>query len=334
MHAIDVEYYQGYGGASMDLQWDPTGGNNFADIPYSAFSTSANDVFKTGSGTLTLANTDTYLGPTTVDAGKLVVNGHLLNSTVAVNAGGMLAGNGQVPAATVQSGGVIAPGNSPVTGGITAGGLSLAPGSIFRVDLAGTTAGNQYDQIFIPAGGTVALGNSTLNVSFQNGFVPAVGQQFVIIKNRGGSSIAGTFSQGSVLTSNGYVFGINYAGGAGHDVVLTVLGQNVNGQVGVGTSALVDNTATTLSGGTMTITNTGTTNLVGTLGLELTGLPPGVTLANASGTTSNGNPYLSVNLPNGGLTPGQSVNVTVLFENPNRVAVSYSIFAFGKNANS
>ena len=32
-----------------------------------------------------------------------------------------------------------------------------------------------------------------------------------------------SIANGSRLSSNGYVFGINYAGGAGHDVVLTVL---------------------------------------------------------------------------------------------------------------
>ena len=38
LHAIDVEYYQGGGGATMDAQWDPTGGSSFVDIPNSAFS--------------------------------------------------------------------------------------------------------------------------------------------------------------------------------------------------------------------------------------------------------------------------------------------------------
>ena len=36
-HTIDVEYYQGGGYASMDVQWDPTGGTTFVDIPNSAF---------------------------------------------------------------------------------------------------------------------------------------------------------------------------------------------------------------------------------------------------------------------------------------------------------
>ena len=38
LHAIDIEYYQGGGGATMDAKWDPTGGTNFVDIPNSAFS--------------------------------------------------------------------------------------------------------------------------------------------------------------------------------------------------------------------------------------------------------------------------------------------------------
>ncbi len=37
LHNIDIEYYQGGGGAAMFAQWDPTGGSNFVDIPPSAF---------------------------------------------------------------------------------------------------------------------------------------------------------------------------------------------------------------------------------------------------------------------------------------------------------
>ena len=64
LHTIDVEYYNGGGGAAMDAQWDPTGGTNFVDIPNSAFPSRVNGVVKTGSGTLTLSNTNTYVGPT------------------------------------------------------------------------------------------------------------------------------------------------------------------------------------------------------------------------------------------------------------------------------
>ena len=286
LHTIDVEYYQGGGGAIMDVQWDPTGGTNFVDIPNSAFGGPVNDLIKTGTGTLTLSNTDTYVGSTTVDSGKLVVNGHLLDSAVTVNGGGTLGGDGKVPATTVQSGGVLSPGDSPGT--LTAGSLSLATGSTFNEELGGTTAGTQYDQTVIPAGGTVALDGPTLNISFLAGFLPTVGEQFTIINNQSGSGVIGTFSQGSTYTFDGYTFGINYAGGAGHDVVLTVLAKNVSGQFSVSKSGLVYNARCQFFGGTITITNIGTTNLIGTLEFEVTGLPAGVTLANASGIAPDG----------------------------------------------
>ncbi len=210
LHAIDVEYYQGGGAATMDVQWDPTGGTNFVDIPNSAFGEPANNLVKTGGGTLTLSNTDTYSGSTTVDSGKLVVNGRLLDTAVTVNGGGILGGDGNVPATTVQSGGILSPGNSPGT--LTTGSLSMATGSTFREELGGTTAGTQYDQTVIPAGGSVSLDSATLAMSFLHSFLPAIGEQFTIISNRGGGRVIGTFSQGSVFTFDGYVFGINYAG--------------------------------------------------------------------------------------------------------------------------
>jgi hypothetical protein len=44
-----------------------------------------------------------------------------------------------------------------------------------------------------------------------------------------------------------------------------------------------------------------------------TGLASGVEMTNASGTTSTGNPYIRVFLPNGVLAPGQSIDVTLRF---------------------
>ena len=261
LHTIDVEYYQGGGGATMDVQWDPTGGSNFVDIPNSAFGEPVNNLIKTGTGTLTLSNTDTYSGSTTINSGKLVVNGQVLDNTVTVNGGGILGGDGKIPATTVQSGGVFSPGDSPGT--LTVASLSLATGSTFNEELGGVTAGTQYDQTVIPAGGTIVLDRPTLNLSFLGAFVPAVGQRFTIIKNQSGSSVIGTFSQGSTVTFDGDTFGINYAGGSGHDVVLTRLSQNASNQVRVSKSGPVDNQATQLVGGTNTIVNTGTTNLIG-----------------------------------------------------------------------
>ncbi len=302
------------------------------DIPNSAFGEPVNGLIKTGAGTLTLSNTDTYFGSTTVDLGKLVVNGQLLDTAVTVNGGGTLSGDGNVPATTVQSGGVLSPGDSPGT--LTVGSLSLVTGSTFNEELGGKTAGTRYDQTVIPAGGSVALDNSTLNISFLGGFRPTVGQQFTIIKNQSGTSVVGTFAQGSTYTFDGYLFGINYAGGAGDDVVLTVLSRHVSSQVRASKPALVYDRATQLVGGTITVANTGTPNLIGTLEFEVTGLPAGVILANASGIAPDGNPYISINLDNGVPAPGQSITFTVLFKNPKRLSFAYGILPFDENADS
>ena len=66
-----------------------------------------------GSGTLTLMATNTYTGATTVEDGKLVVNGSISSSSVSVQSGAALGGTGTVGSTVVNSGASIAPGNSP-----------------------------------------------------------------------------------------------------------------------------------------------------------------------------------------------------------------------------
>ena len=103
-------------------------------------------------------------------------------------------------------------------------------------------------------------------------------------------------------------------------------------QIKLSASGLVYNRSTQLFGGTITLTNTGTTT-IGVLEVELTGLPSGVTLANASGTAADGNPYLLVNSPDGILlAPGQSITLTVMFANPQRLLFQYGILVRGPNS--
>jgi autotransporter-associated beta strand protein len=70
---------------------------------------------KAGSSTWTLTGTNTAALPWAINAGTLVVNGTMPNSTMTVNNGGTLAGIGTVGATTINSGGTFAPGNSPGT---------------------------------------------------------------------------------------------------------------------------------------------------------------------------------------------------------------------------
>ncbi|VTR93771.1 Uncharacterized protein OS=Skermanella stibiiresistens SB22 GN=N825_07995 PE=4 SV=1: Autotrns_rpt: Autotrns_rpt: Autotrns_rpt: Autotrns_rpt: VCBS [Gemmata massiliana] len=173
-----------------------------------------------GSGVLTLSGTNSYTGGTFVNGGRLVVDGSIGTSSGAFVANGAtIGGSGTVPAATVNSGGTLAPGGSP--GIISTGALSLNSGSIFSVELNGTTVGTQYDQANVT--GAVSLGG-TLSVTL--GFTPALGSTFVITANDGTDAVTGTFTglaEGATFSVSGQTFQISYVGGTGNDVTLTVL---------------------------------------------------------------------------------------------------------------
>jgi autotransporter-associated beta strand protein len=130
---------------------------------------------KSGAGTLVLANAFNNFGPTTIEAGRLVLgNGNSLSGVV-----------------NVQGGGTFAPTIGPGTA--TVGSLHLdrgaAPsgGPTLAIELGGVTPGTEYDRLTIT--GQFSLGG-TLAVSLLNGFAPADGQSFDIF-NWG--SLVGTF---------------------------------------------------------------------------------------------------------------------------------------------
>ena len=150
------------------------------------------------------------------------MNGSVVNSTVTVNNGGTLRGVGTVDANLDQTGGTLNPGDAPGILTMTDS-LTMMSGSTLVEQLGGTTAGTGYSQVLVTAGGTVSLGGATLDLSLVNGFLPSYGQQFTVIDNQGGSSVSGAFSQGSTIAVDGYTFSINYAGGGGDNVVLTVV---------------------------------------------------------------------------------------------------------------
>lgn len=160
-------------------------------------------------------------------AGNLAVRGVSLinsvsNSDFTVTSTGSLGGSGSVGDVTTQSGGVLAAGNSP--GCFSTGNLVLVSGSTFLQEIAGTTVCTQYDQTRVT--GTVSLGNATLTVSLLSGFVPAAGQSYTIIENDGSDAVTGTFTglaQNATFTASGVVYRINYSGGTGNDVVLSVV---------------------------------------------------------------------------------------------------------------
>ena len=184
--------------------------------PYGAASVGGS-LTKIGTGTLTIAGANTYTGRTTIQAGKLVLNGSV-TSAVTVNHG-TFSGSGTSRAITVNSGGTLAPGDNGPGILTTVGNLMLALEAIYLVDLNGAIVGLQYDQTAVAGG--VALNGATLSLSL--GFQPAPGMMFTIIENDGSDAVNGTFGglpEGTTFTVGDQTFRMSYAGGDGNDVVL------------------------------------------------------------------------------------------------------------------
>jgi outer membrane autotransporter protein len=144
---------------------------------------------KVGNGMLILSGADTYTGPTNVNAGILNVNGSLA-STVFVNSGGTLMGNGFIGGLVVGPGATVAPGNS--IGTLTVNGnVSFLPGSFYQVE---ANAAGQSDKIV--ASGAATLAGGTVQVLAEN---QAYARQtrYTILTANGG--VTGTFAG---VTSN------------------------------------------------------------------------------------------------------------------------------------
>jgi autotransporter-associated beta strand protein len=100
---------------------------------------------KIGGNTLILSNTNTFTGPTLVDAGTLAVTGSLGASAVSVT-GGTLAGNGDF-----------------------GGNVTIAAGATYSLAVASTTAGQDTSAI----SGTLAMAAS--NLTLTSAVTPAAG---------------------------------------------------------------------------------------------------------------------------------------------------------------
>lgn len=128
---------------------------------------------KIGSGTQVLGGPNTYTGPTTVNAGALIINSNLY-SPVTVN-GGLLGGNGTLyNSVVVNAGGTISAGASVGVLHLI-GGLDLSAGGTNLWELVANSESNpgvDFDQIELAAG-TLDLSDSTLVVSLGGSVNPA-----------------------------------------------------------------------------------------------------------------------------------------------------------------
>ena len=138
---------------------------------YAGNSTGTGGIVKRGSGTLTLAGSNSHSGPTTVAAGALLVDGVVTASAVTVQGGALVGGSGTIGTLlTVQSGGTLSPGDSP--GLLTVGTLDLRPGSTTLMEIIGVggaagVAGVDYDRVLVTTAGGLGYGG-LLDLDFGN----------------------------------------------------------------------------------------------------------------------------------------------------------------------
>jgi autotransporter-associated beta strand protein len=122
--------------------------------------------------------------------GALLVNNGAIDGTVNVNYGSTAKGAGTYATVNVTDGGVYAPGNSPgivTASAVTFSNTSTIAGPTLQIEIAGTTAGAQYDRLNVT--GALSLGG-TLAVSLVSGFAPAAGNSFDILD---WGTLSGTF---------------------------------------------------------------------------------------------------------------------------------------------
>ncbi|MEO8132489.1 MAG: hypothetical protein ABI831_00710 [Betaproteobacteria bacterium] len=184
-----------------------------------------------------------------------------------VSADGTLSGYGRVQGQViVGQGGSIFPGNS--TGIFTVEGSYLQEsGSTTSVEIGGTEPGTGHDQIDVS--GAAAL-NGSLRVRLVNGFTPAVGQTFRIVK---AASISGAYASLSPPSQAGVAMSSDASG-----VILTVT------SVVAGAPVIDSKTTVTVAPGTpfgyrITATNSPAS-------FSATALPQGLALNASSGLIS------------------------------------------------
>ncbi len=167
-------------------------------------------ITKNGAGTMLLTAVNTFTGPTTVNAGRLLVSG---GGSLAAGSAAVVTGTGTTFGGSGTVNGTVNIGNGSIltarngtgtttstVGALTTGALTLQTGSTFNAFLAGGTNVSTLNST-----GTTALGGAAFNISLATGATFTKGQILELIT----STVSGTFTN-STFTTGGYTFTADY----------------------------------------------------------------------------------------------------------------------------
>lgn len=153
-------------------------------------------ITKKGSGDWRLTGNNTYKGTTTINGGRLVVNGtHSGTGAVTVNDGGTLAGYGTLAAkVTVKDGGCVSPGDTLVKTAHTLklnGGLTVEQGGVISIPVEISSVGTATACKLVVKG-AMNIKGATLKLNFVEGEENLVeGSSLYLFNMAGVSSVSG-----------------------------------------------------------------------------------------------------------------------------------------------
>ena len=202
----------------------------------------AASLVKSGTGSVTLAGSNTYTGATTVDAGTLDVSGRIASNVVTINGGSLVVQGGALPATaavTLGAPGTLALGG-PQTIGSLAGAGTVTLGT--HTLTTGDAGSSNFSGVLSGAGGLTKLGTGTFSLSGANTYAGLTSVEAGTLVVDGTLRGATTLRSGARLAGTGSVGPTTIAAGGtlapGHSIgTLSVAG---NVEFGAGSTYEVE----------------------------------------------------------------------------------------------